>query len=137
MLMMPLDYDRIFWFCFADIDKIVSERDRHYGLVRPDGSAKPAWYALKRFLRITGDRLDPIAPLSIADPQPAMYHHSWRRADGENLTLFYGKQPGSFRWASRKSVQLHWPATGASETLYPHDGVITVPIKLSLGVLVY
>jgi len=137
MLMMPLDFDRVFWFSFSEIDKIVSERDRHYGLVRPDASAKPAWHALKRFLTITGDRLEPIAPLQAIGTQPAIYHHSWQRADGKRLTLFYGKQAGSFQLSASQPVQLHWPATGGSQILSPQSGAITVPIQTSLGVLVY
>lgn len=138
MLMMALDFDRVFWFSFADIDKIVSERDRHYGLVRPDGSPKPAWHALQRFLALTGDRLEPLPPVLPTEGQPAFYQHSWQRADGRHVTLFYGQQSGgTLAWVHSRPVQLHWPATGGSQTLTPHNGRITVPIQATLGVLVY
>lgn len=136
MLMMALDFDRIFWFSWMDIDKIVSERDRHYGLVRPDGSPKPAWYALQRLLALTGDRLEPLASVLPTEGQPAFYQHRWQRTDGRRITLFYGQQPASVVWPGAQPVQLHWPATGASQTLMPKDGRITVPVKASLGVLV-
>lgn len=137
MLMMALDYDRVFWFSLADIDKIVSARDRHYGLVRPDASPKPAWHALQRFLALTGDRLEPLPPALPTDAQPAFYQHSWQRADGRRITLFYGKQASTVVWPAAQPVQLHWPATGTSQTLLPQGGRITVPVKTALGVLVY
>lgn len=135
MLMMALDFDRVFWFSFNEIDKIVSERDRHYGLVRPDASPKPAWHALKRFLDITGDRLEPVAPALPTDQ--GIYQHSWRRADGRHITLFYGKQAGTLAWAHPRPAQLHWPATGTAQTLTVHDGHITVPVRPTLGILVH
>lgn len=137
MLMMPMDYDRIFWFSFPEIDKIVSERDRHYGLIRPNASPKPAWHALKRFLTITGDRLEPLPPLQLGTNPPAFYHHNWKRADGSRITLFYGKKESSFSIASDRPLTLQWPASGSSQQLLPVAGVVTVPVKMTLGILEY
>ncbi len=136
MLMMALDYDRIFWFSFMDIDKIVITRDRHYGLVRPDASPKPAWHALQRFLALTGDRLEPLMPVLPQSGRPTVYQHRWQRADGRRITLFYGKQAGTLVWPHSHPVQLHWPESGASHTLTPQGGRIAVPVQASLGVLV-
>lgn len=110
LLMMSLDYDRVFWFCLQDIDKIVGERDRHYGLIYADARPKPAWFALQRLLQISGERLAPQPPLVMAD---GVYASSWRRSDGRSLSLFYALQPTDISLPASKAARLYQPLDGS------------------------
>lgn len=132
LLMMSLDYERVFWFCLQDIDKIVGERDRHYGLIYADAQPKPAWFALQRLLQISGERLAPQPPLVVAD---GVYASSWRRPDGRSLSLFYARQPTDISMPASKAAQIYQPLDGSSQRLMPVGGKLQLRATPELQLL--
>jgi beta-xylosidase len=114
-LMMDADFDKVFWFALMDMDDRADPRDRYYGLITRDGRPKPAFKALKNFLAITGDRLEPVAlPMPVAEPNQAS---AWRRADGATLMFFWGPRADTLRLPEGDGLVLHAPSAGDRKAL--------------------
>ena len=133
-LMSALDYDRIFLFALSDLDSRASARDQHYGLLRLDGTPKPVYLALQRFLKLTGPRLVPETPPSVAEAPDDLYSIAWRRDDGSRLWLFWSAGQERVHLPGITQATLHDPLTGESRELSGADG-IDVPVKSSLQLL--
>ena len=50
-MMKKLDFDRVFVFALQELEPWVSNRDQHYGMIRLDGSQKPAYTAVKNWIQ--------------------------------------------------------------------------------------
>lgn len=135
-LMSALDYDRIFLFALSDLDGRASVRDQHYGLLRLDGSPKPVYLALQRFLALTGPRLIPVAPPTLAWAPDALYSIAWRRNDGSQVWLFWSAGQERLQLPQITQATLHDPLTGESRELNDSAG-IAVQAKASLQVLTW
>ena len=133
-LMSALDYDRIFLFALSDLDSRASARDQHYGLLRLDGTPKPVYLALQRFLKLTGPRLVPETPPSVAEAPDDLYSIAWRRDDGSRLWLFWSAGQERVHLPGITQATLHDPLTGESRELSGAEG-IDVPVKSSLQLL--
>jgi len=135
-LMSALDYDRIFLFTLSDLDSRASARDQHYGLLRLDGSPKPVYLALQRFLTLTGPRLLPEAPPQLVDAPEDLYSIAWRRDDGSRVWLFWSAGQERVHLPGITQATLHDPLTGESHELKAADG-IDVQAKSSLQLLTW
>lgn len=133
-LMSALDYDRIFLFALSDLDSRASARDQHYGLLRLDGTPKPVYLALQRFLALTGPRLVPETPPTLAQAPDDLYSIAWRRDDGSRIWLFWSAGQERVRLPQITQATLHDPLTGETRELSGANGV-EVQAKTSLQVL--
>ena len=121
-LMMTMDYDRVFWFALSDLDERAPPRDRFYGLLRRDGTPKPAYHALAYYLRVLG----PEVTLLETPPAPTEVHlQGWRTADGRRVYLVWGPAGTSATLPRFKQAQQHDPLQQKHQTL-PADTPITL-----------
>lgn len=135
-LMSALDYDRIFLFALSDLDSRASARDQHYGLLDLQGKPKPAYKALKRFLTISGPRLEPNDPPTLAATIDDLYSIAWKRSDGRNLWLFWSASGAEVQLTGVTRAILHDPLTGKKQTLEDANG-LRFQAKPSLQMLVW
>lgn len=134
-LMSALDFDRVFLFALSDLDSRATARDQHYGLLALDGSPKPAYTALQRFLQATGTRLLPGDQPELIAPPDELYAVAWRRPDGRRVWMFWSRTAGTLHLRGIKEAQLINPLTGASQPLREVSGVLEVPLAKSLQIL--
>lgn len=128
-LMSCADFDRIFLFALSDLDTRAGVRDRSYGLLKLDGSPKPAYLALQRFLKLTGPTVGPAA-LSAPVKAPAGWTNvTYARPDGHKVVVFWAQDPGVAQWKSTNTVKVVDLLTGQSQTISPVQGVLNVPVK--------
>ncbi|OHC25861.1 MAG: beta-xylosidase [Pseudomonadales bacterium RIFCSPLOWO2_12_59_9] len=114
-LMSAMDFDRVFLFTLSDLDARASVRDQHYGLLRLDGSKKPAYLALQRFLKTTGPSLQPQPAPEFATAPAGMISIAWQRTDGRWVWLFWAQEPGQVRLQRQGSGTLYNPLKGTSK----------------------
>ncbi len=135
-LMSTQDYQRIFLFTLSDLDSRASVRDRDYGLLNLDGQPKPVYSALKRFLQITGARLNPAEPPRLETDVDGLYSIAWVREDGRHLWQFWAAEEGEVRLPGLRNAVLYDPLSGQSQKLEQADG-LSIPVKSSLQMLVW
>lgn len=135
-LMSAMDFDRIFLFTLSDLDARATPRDQFYGLLRLDGSEKPAYKALKRFLQISGPQLTPLTPPAFANAPAGMLSIAWQRADGRWLWLFWAQESGTVRLQRNGSGTLYNPLRGTSQNVQSSGGGINVNVTRELQMLV-
>jgi len=117
-LMATQDFDRVFLFTLSDLDARAGVRDRRYGLLREDGSPKPVYHALKRFLATCGPRLEPTAPLRIEGEPPAgLVAVAWRRPDGKRVWMAWSSTPASVTLPDVRAGVWHQPLAGTQREL--------------------
>lgn len=111
-MMSALDFDRVMLFALSDVPDAnyltasdTGARDSHYGLLHTDGSVKPVYAALKRFLTLAGPSLTPgvavgdtgglgisITSMTETSSNTAasnLFCVSWVRSDGKHLLMFW------------------------------------------------
>ncbi|MET1080080.1 MAG: cellulase family glycosylhydrolase [Pseudomonas sp.] len=135
-LMSALDYDKAFMFALSDLDQRATPRDRHYGLLDLQGAPKPAYTALRNFLRTTGPRLVPGNPPNVQQPPTDLLSIPWSRDDGSRLWMFWSAAGGQMHLPLIKSARLYDPMTGTSQRLDRAEGV-QVLAKPTLQLLVW
>lgn len=135
-LMSAMDYDRIFLFNLSDLDARATLRDQHYGLLRLDGTKKPAYKALKRFLNITGPRLTPQVAPAFTDAPAGMLSMAWQRADGRWVWVFWAQQPGTVILARQGSMTLHNPLRGTTQNLNAGAAGLEVNVSTEMQIIV-
>ncbi|MHA6495323.1 beta-galactosidase [Pseudomonas borbori] len=134
-LMSAMDYDRIFLFNLSDLDARATVRDRKYGLLRLDGSQKPAYQALKRFLDITGPSVKPMDAPAFANAPDGMLNMAWQRPDGRWVWVFWAQVPGQVTLPRPGQGTLYNPLRGTSQTVSAGAGGITVEVGTELQIL--
>lgn len=134
-LMSAMDYDRIFLFNLSDLDARATVRDRKYGLLRLDGSQKPAYQALKRFLDITGPSVKPMDAPAFANAPDGMLNMAWQRPDGRWVWVFWAQAPGQVTLPRPGQGTLYNPLRGTSQTVSAGAGGITVEVSTELQIL--
>lgn len=134
-LMSAMDFDKVFLFTLSDLDARATVRDRSYGLLRLDGSEKPAYGALKRLLQITGPQLTPLTPPAFANAPQGMISIAWQRADGRWLWLFWAQEAGTVRLLRNGQGTLHNPLHGTEQSVRATGGGITVNVSRELQIL--
>lgn len=134
-LMSAMDFDKVFLFTLSDLDARATPRDRGYGLLRLDGSEKPAYGALKRLLQITGPQLTPQPPPAFANAPAGMISIAWQRADGRWLWLFWAQEPGTVRLQRTGQGTLHNPLRGTSSSVRASSGGININVSRELQIL--
>ncbi len=136
VLMMTLDYDRVFWFSLSDLDQRVAERDQFYGMITLDGKPKPIYAALQNFLSVAGARVTPTASLQPSSGNPiATYSTTWRRSDGTTLWFFWGKNIQTVKFNGIQSAVLHQPVSGTKTNIIATAGLLSVPVQPYLQIL--
>lgn len=138
-LMATQDYDRIFLFTLSDLDARAGVRDRRYGLLREDGSPKPVFHALQRFLAVCGPRLLPGAAMAIEGGLPdGIVSIGWRRADGKQLWMAWAHQPMTVTLGGVRAGVWHQPAAGTQREVRAAEGKgLSLPLSTDLQVLVW
>jgi beta-xylosidase len=134
-LMSAMDFDKVFLFTLSDLDARATVRDRSYGLLRLDGSEKPAYGALQRLLQITGPQLTPLIPPAFANAPKGMISIAWQRADGRWLWLFWAQEPGTVRLLRNGQGTLHNPLHGTSRSVRATGGGINVSVSRELQIM--
>lgn len=134
-LMSAMDFDRIFLFTLSDLDARATARDQFYGLLRLNGSEKPAYKALKNFLQVTGPTLTPLTPPAFANAPAGMLSIAWQRADGRWLWLFWAQENGTVRLQRNGSGTLHNPLRGTTRSVRSSGGGITISVSRELQML--
>jgi len=135
-LMSAMDFDRIFLFTLSDLDARATPRDQFYGLLRLNGSEKPAYQALKRFLQISGPSLTPLDPPAFASAPAGMFSIAWQRADGRWLWMFWAQENGTVRLQRSGSGTLYNPLRGTSQSVRSNGGSINVTVGRELQMLI-
>lgn len=135
-LMSAMDYDRIFLFTLNDLDARATVRDQFYGLLRLDGSEKPAYQALKRFLQVTSASMTPLVPPAFANAPAGMISIAWQRADGRWLWMFWAQEDGTVQLQSNGSGTLYNPLQGTSQSVNSNGAGITINVTRELQMLV-
>lgn len=135
-LMSAMDYDRIFLFNLSDLDARATWRDQHYGLLRLDGSPKPAYNALKRFLDITGPSIKPLDAPAFANAPRGMLSMAWQRADGRWVWLFWAQEPGRVTLARKGKGTLYNPLRGTSRSVNASSGGLAVDVGAEMQIIV-
>ncbi|WP_165677686.1 beta-galactosidase [Metapseudomonas otitidis] len=135
-LMSAMDYDRIFLFTLSDLDARATVRDRYYGLLRLDGSEKPAYKALKRFLQVAGPSMKPLDPPAFANAPAGMISIAWQRADGRLLWMFWAQENGTVQLRRNGSGTLHNPLRGTSKRVGSNGAGMTISVTRELQMLV-
>jgi len=135
-LMSAMDFDRIFLFALSDLDARATARDQFYGLLRLDGSEKPAYKALKRFLEVSGPSMSPLTPPAFTNAPAGMFSIAWQRADGRWLWLFWAQEAGTVRLQRSGSGTLYNPLRGTSQSVQSNGGGINVNVTRELQMLV-
>jgi len=135
-LMAAMDYQRIFLFNLSDLDARASPRDQYYGLLDLNGEPKPVYSALKRFLEVTGPRLEPADPPLVSNGPGDLYSVAWTRADGANVWMFWSASGTTLQLPAIRNAVLFNPLTGTRTELNGEQGV-SVPLKTSLQLLVW
>ena len=111
---------RTYIYELIDVGPKVSKNDAAFGLVRNDGSRKPAFNAIKNLLQITTDH-DGIAdlkdlPLQLSGDTQDLHHLLARRSEGSYLLFFWVEGPSfdpdkkTERQAATRSVSFLSPA---------------------------
>lgn len=135
-LMSAMDYDRIFLFALNDLDARATVRDQFYGLLRLDGSEKPAYQALKRFLQVTSASMTPLDPPAFANAPEGMISIAWQRADGRWLWMFWAQEDGTVQLQRNGSGTLYNPLQGTSQSVNSNGAGITINVTRELQMLV-
>jgi beta-xylosidase len=135
VLMSTMDYDRIFLFTLSDLDQRATPRDQSYGLLDLQGNPKPAYTALENFLALTGPTLTPASPPPLLSAPPALYSVGWARADGRKLWMFWSANAGSIVLSGLAQSTLHQPLTGASASITPTSGQVSLACSEQLQIL--
>lgn len=136
-LMSTMDFDRVFLFSLSDLDARATVRDRSYGLLHEDGTAKPAYTALQRFLALTGPSITPAATPGYTSAPETLISMSWKRADGKTVLIYWANETGVVRFPSKVSVSVNDPLTGARSTVKPSSGAVSLGVKKTIQVAVY
>jgi polysaccharide biosynthesis protein PslG len=134
-LMSAMDYDKVFLFTLSDLDARATPRDQGYGLLRLDGSEKPAYRALKRLLQITGPQMTPLTPPAFTHAPDGMINIAWQRADGRWLWLFWAQEPGTVRLMRNGRGTLYNPLQGTSSSVRSSSGGIDVNVSRELQIM--
>lgn len=135
-MMSALDYDRVFLFALSDLDQRASVRDRSYGLLDLAGHPKPAYVALKNFLRMTGPVLMPDAPPAMRHAPADLYGVAWRKPDGTHVWMFWGgSRGGHVDLAGIGHASLCRPMTGQCQLIASNDGHLQLPVSDNLKML--
>lgn len=135
-LMSAMDYDRIFLFALNDLDARATVRDQFYGLLRLDGSEKPAYQALKRFLQVTSASMTPLDPPAFANAPEGMISIAWQRADGRWLWMFWAQEDGTVQLQRNGSGTLYNPLQGTNQSVNSNGAGITINVTRELQMLV-
>lgn len=136
-LMSTMDFDRVFLFALADLDARATVRDRSYGLLREDGTAKPVYTSLQRFLALTGPSITPSAVPAFTGAPESLISMSWNRADGKKVLVYWANETGTIRFPGKVTVSVNDPLSGARASIKPTSGVISLAVKKTLQVAIY
>lgn len=136
-LMTALDYEKVFLFALSDLDQRASLRDQSYGLLDMQGSPKPVYHALKRFLETTGSRLIPGRKPQLLEKPNDLYSVSWQREDGKNLWMFWSASEKGVSLSSIDTALLVDPISGTSTTVNADQQRLKLRTKSSLQILVW
>ena len=136
-LMSALDFDRIFLFNLSDLDARASVRDQSYGLLDLNADPKPAFGALKNFLKVTGPSLTPADPPSFGSAPKDLYSIAWTREDGRHLLILWSASAGKLTLPGIRQATLHDPHSGKARRLQADAGALVVALKPSLQLLVW
>lgn len=134
-LMSALDFDRIFLFALSDLDTRATVRDQRYGLLALDGSPKPAYTALSRFLSITGPTLVPDGGPELISETGEQFSVAWRRPDGSRLWMFWAGTPGVVELSGLTQATLHQPLVGTKQDVDVVHGRAKVSATRQLQIL--
>lgn len=124
------------WYCYADGPGADHNQEAAFGLVAEDGSAKPAYDALRTFTTLLGDAILAGARSDLGDVEALVFEAPSRRitllwTTPETLTTDYGPLPDTVGEVevvlpvSGSSV-LAISTTGESRTLIARDGTVNV-----------
>jgi beta-xylosidase len=133
-LLMALDFDKCFYFMLNDLPTTVGLPDRAYGLLHDDGSPKPAYTAIKNLLKITGDRISPVAAPH-TDKDGELWSVAWKRADGRTLWFVWSERQIDVKLKGFSAAELHDPLTGERHSLTAANGAISVAVRERLQVV--
>ena len=135
-LMSAMDYDRIFLFNLSDLDARATLRDQKYGLLRLDGSQKPAYKTLKRFLDITGPSIKPLNAPAFANAPQGMLSIAWQRTDGRWVWLFWAQEPGRVTLIRKGKGTIYNPLRGTSRSFSAGSGGFAVEVGTEMQIIV-
>lgn len=98
---------RTYIYELIDLGAKINKNDSQFGLVRTDGSKKPAYLALKNLIALTEDRRTGAAPEDLdfhfAGDTTDVHHLLARRADGSFLLFFWIEKP-AFDQQTRRPI---------------------------------
>ncbi|HEY0906677.1 MAG TPA: hypothetical protein VGE17_05705 [Methylophilus sp.] len=139
-LISALDFDKTFLFTLSDLDARAGARDQHYGLLDLNGKPKPVYYALKRFLAITGPRLSPITPPSLKNATTDVISLAWKKPDGTKLWMLWTSKstPVNVTLANPAEITkgtLKNPLKNTAVTLSADKNGLAIPLTSELQIL--
>lgn len=135
-LMSALDFDRVFLFNLSDLDARATPRDQKYGLLRLDGTPKPAFSALQRMLTITGPRLKPDVAPAFSNAPAGMLNIAWKRNDGRWVWMFWAQQPGKVTLKRKGKGVLYDPLNGSQKSVTVGSAGLVIDVGTQLQMIV-
>lgn len=135
-LMSAMDYDRIFLFNLSDLDARATLRDQKYGLLRLDGSQKPSYDALRRFLDITGPSIKPLTAPAFSSAPSGMLSMAWQRNDGRWVWLFWAREPGRVTLVRKGKGTIYNPLRGTSQSFNAGGAGVAVDVGTEMQIIV-
>lgn len=149
-LMSAMDFDRVLYFDLADFpdpnylqNGNTGNRDAHYGLLR-DGETptpKPLYYALQRFLQLTGPSLKrPAADSYTLDAGTLpLFSLRWDKPDGHHLLIYWAPDQIGKTIALRNfpasSATLHQVLSASDSSVTASGGTLTLPAGDAVQIL--
>jgi len=100
---------RTYLYELADGNDVVPQNERSFGLLRDDGSRKPAFYAVQRLVRLLSDPGPRFSPspveLELGPAVPGLHHLLFQKRNGLFYLAFW-LELSSFDQQSRKGITI-------------------------------
>jgi polysaccharide biosynthesis protein PslG len=147
-LMFSLDYSRAYMFNLADMGPgpetlqympvTGTARDDFYGVLKNDGTPKPAYAALAKFLEVTGAVLTEAAAFTTAEGEDSStYGPLWTREDGKHIWMARAETATTASIPSVATATIHDCVAGTQTAATVVNGAAQVPLSERLAVVVY
>lgn len=129
-------------FIYELLDEGGYDRETSFGILRTDGSPKPAFHALKNLTTLLADSTSGFGvrsvDYSLSDASSTTHSLLLQKSDGSHYLLLWGEQGSdqvTITFAGQKSLEVYQPVDGISPTSSLTGSTININITDSITVL--